>query len=91
MQRIYFDNPLKFWDKDKIFAKITLLNPNTIIQVKTLLYHRDCMHIRISKNLISKSKKFWIKGGVGIVTVLTLVQLSWSEIMLKKKWQRLER
>jgi len=29
-KKIYSDNPLKFWDKDKIFAKITLLNPNTI-------------------------------------------------------------
>jgi len=32
------DNPLKFWDKDKTFAKITLLNPNTIIQVKQMVY-----------------------------------------------------
>ena len=31
---LYSDNPLKFWDKDKIFAKITLLNTNIIIQIK---------------------------------------------------------
>ena len=41
-KELYFDNPLKFWDKDKIFAKITLLNPNTIIQVKQMVYtHQD--------------------------------------------------
>ena len=28
------NNQLKFWDKDKTFTKITLLNPNTIIRVK---------------------------------------------------------
>ena len=29
-------------DKDKIFAKITLLNPNTIIRVKQMVYtHQD--------------------------------------------------
>ena len=33
-KELYSDNPLEFWDKDKIFAKITLLNLNTIIQVK---------------------------------------------------------
>ena len=30
-KELYSDNPLKFFDKDKTFAKITLLNPNTII------------------------------------------------------------
>ena len=39
---LYSDNPLKFWDKDKTFAKITLLNPNTIIRVKQMVYtHQD--------------------------------------------------
>ena len=38
----YSNNPLKFWDKDKTFAKITLLNPNTIIQVNQMVYtHQD--------------------------------------------------
>ena len=42
MQEFYFNNPLKFWDKDKAFAKITLLNPTTIIRVKQILYrHYD--------------------------------------------------
>jgi len=27
----YFNNPLKFWHKDKPFDKIALLNPSTII------------------------------------------------------------
>jgi len=27
-KELYSDNPLKFWDKDKTFAKITLSNPN---------------------------------------------------------------
>jgi len=30
-KELYSDNPVKFWNKDKIFTKITLLNPNTII------------------------------------------------------------
>ena len=30
-KELYSNNPLKFWDKDKTFAKITLLNLNTII------------------------------------------------------------
>ena len=30
-KELYSNNPLKFWNKDKAFAKITLLNPNTII------------------------------------------------------------
>ena len=37
-KEIYSDNSLKFWDKDKTFVKITLLNPNTIIQVKQMVY-----------------------------------------------------
>ena len=30
--------PIKFRDKDKTFAKITLLNRNTIIQAKQMMY-----------------------------------------------------
>jgi len=30
-KELYYDNLLKFWDKDKTFTKITLLNPSTII------------------------------------------------------------
>jgi len=37
-KEIYSDNPLKFWDKNKTFATITLLNPNTIIRVKQMVY-----------------------------------------------------
>ena len=37
-KELHSDNPLKFWDKDKIFAKITLLNPNTIVRVKQMVY-----------------------------------------------------
>ena len=41
-EELYSDNPLKFWDKDKIFAKITLSNPNTIIRIKQMVYtHQD--------------------------------------------------
>jgi len=41
-KELYFDNPLNFWDKDKTFAKITLLNPNTIIRIKQIVYtHQD--------------------------------------------------
>ena len=37
-KELYSDDPLKFWDKDKAFAKINLLNPNTIIRVKQMVY-----------------------------------------------------
>jgi len=37
-KELYSDNPLKFWDKNKTLAKITLLNPNTIIRVKQIVY-----------------------------------------------------
>jgi len=37
-KELYSNNPLKFWDKDKTFVKLTLLNPNTIIQVKQMMY-----------------------------------------------------
>ena len=30
-KELYSNNPIKFWNKDKTHAKITLLNPNTII------------------------------------------------------------
>ena len=41
-KELYSDNPLKFWDKDKAFAKITLLYPKTIIWVKQMVYtHQD--------------------------------------------------
>jgi len=41
-KELYSDNPLKFWDKDETFTKITLLNPNTIIRVKQMVYtHQD--------------------------------------------------
>ena len=33
-KELYSDNPMIFWDKDKTFAKITLINSNTIIRVK---------------------------------------------------------
>ena len=39
---LYSDNPLKFWDKKKTFVKITLLNSNSIIRVKQMVYtHQD--------------------------------------------------
>ena len=37
-KELYYDNPLKFWDEDKTCAKITVLNPNTVIQVKQIVY-----------------------------------------------------
>ena len=37
-KELYSDNLLKFWDKDKTFAKITLLNPNAIILVIQIVY-----------------------------------------------------
>jgi len=37
-KELHSDNPLKVWDKDRTFAKISLLNPNTIIQVKQMVY-----------------------------------------------------
>jgi len=33
-KKLYADNPLKLSNKDEIFAKISLLNPNSIIGVK---------------------------------------------------------
>ena len=33
-KELYSNNLLKFWDKDKTFAKIILLNPSSIIRVK---------------------------------------------------------
>jgi len=35
---LYSNNSLKFWDKDKTFAKITSLNPNTIIRARQMVY-----------------------------------------------------
>ena len=37
-KELYSNNPLKFWDKDKTFTKSTLLNLNTIIRVKQMVY-----------------------------------------------------
>ena len=55
-KELYSDNLLKFWNNDKTFTKITLLNPNTIIRVKQMVYtHQDI------QDLINKSKNFWIK------------------------------
>ena len=52
-KELYSNNPLKFWDKDKIFTKITPLNRNTIIRVQQMVYTH-----RTSKSLINKSKNF---------------------------------
>ena len=55
-RELYYENLLNFWDKDKIFAKTTLLNPNTIIRVKQMVYtHQDIQEFN------NKSKNFWIK------------------------------
>ena len=37
-KEFYSNNPLKFLDKEKTFTQITLLNLNTIIQVKQMVY-----------------------------------------------------
>ena len=62
-KELYFDNPLKFWDKDKTFAKITLLNPNTNIRVKQMVYtYQDIQEFDkqikelLDKGLIRNSK-----------------------------------
>ena len=62
-KELYSDNPLKFWNKDKIFTKITLLNPNTIIRVKQMVYmHQDIQEFDkqikelLEKGLIQNSK-----------------------------------
>jgi len=62
-KELYSDNPLKCWDKDKTFSKITLLNPNTIIQVKQMVYtHQNIQEFDkqikelLDKGLIRNSK-----------------------------------
>ena len=57
------NDPLKFWNRDKTFAKITLLNSNTIIQVKQMMYtHQDSQEFDkqikelLDKELIKNSK-----------------------------------
>ena len=62
-KELYSNNPLKFWDKDKTFAKITLLNPNTIIRVKQIVYtHQNIQEFNkqikelLHKGLIRNSK-----------------------------------
>ena len=62
-KELYSDNSLKFWDKNKTFAKITLLNPNTIIRVKQMVYtHQDIQEFNkqikelLDKGLIRNSK-----------------------------------
>ena len=39
-KEFHSDNPLKSWDKDKTFAKITLLNLNIIIRLEQMVYTR---------------------------------------------------
>ena len=63
LKELCFDNPLKFRDKDKTFAKITLLNLNTIIRVKQMVYtHQDIQEFDkqikelLNKGLIRNSK-----------------------------------
>ena len=55
-KELYSNNPLKFWDKDKPFAKITLLNPNNIIRVKQMVYtHQDIQEFdKQIKDLLDK-------------------------------------
>ena len=62
-KELYSDNPLKFWDKDKTFVEITLLNPNTIIRVKQMVCtHQDIQEFDkqikelLDKGLIRNSK-----------------------------------
>ena len=62
-KELYYDDLLKFWDKDKTFAKITLLNLNTIIRVKQMVYtHQDIQEFNkqikelLDKGLIRNSK-----------------------------------
>ena len=37
-KELYYENPLKFWDKDKSFATIELKEPKTVIRVKQMVY-----------------------------------------------------
>jgi len=62
-KELYSNNPLKFLDKDRAFARITLLNPNTIIRVKQMVYtHQDMQEFDkqinelLEKGLIQSSK-----------------------------------
>ena len=65
-KELYSNNSLKFWDKDKTFAKITLLNPNTIIRVKQMVNtHKDIQEFNkqikelLEKGLIRNSKSLY--------------------------------
>ena len=62
-KELYSNNPPKFWNKDKTFANITVLNPNTIIRVKQIIYtHQDIQEFNkqikelLDKGLIKNSK-----------------------------------
>ena len=61
-KELYSDNLLKFWNKDKTFTKITLLNPNTIIVKQMVYIHQDIQEFDkqikelLEKGLIKNSK-----------------------------------
>ena len=48
-KELYYENPLKFWEKDKSFATIELIDPKVVIRVKQMF-----TLIRINKNLKNK-------------------------------------
>ena len=62
-KELYYEDPLKFWDKDKSFAKIELIDPKIIIRVKQIVYtYKDQQEFKeqivelLKKGLIRESK-----------------------------------
>ena len=62
-KELYFENPLKLWDKDKSFATIELKEPKTVIRVKQMVYtYKDQQEFKeqidelLKKKLIRESK-----------------------------------
>ena len=62
-RELYSEDPLKFWDKDKSFAKIELIDSKTVIRVKQMVYtYKDQQEFKeqidelLKKGLIRESK-----------------------------------
>ena len=37
----FSDNPLKYWEKTKIYCKLEIIDPNKIIRVRLLIYSQE--------------------------------------------------
>ena len=48
----FSNNPLKYWEKKKIYCKLEIIDPDKIIRVRPMIYSQEDIDVKPEKNRI---------------------------------------